>query len=206
MSGARFRRALVDLARVSLETAGAPHVRAPALRTTTSASTTFLAASRASSSVERRCVVHGATSRRAHASEASDKSPASVSTPNERSDAAGTTSASARKDLYMMFTCGKCNTRAARGFSRQAYENGVVIVTCPGCQAKHVVADRMGWFGEPGSVEDFIAEKEKGDGDGRDFLAGTVKLSADGDGTLEINRDELEAWMKRFTGESADER
>merc|ERR1712216_974917 len=30
-----------------------------------------------------------------------------------------------RKDLYMMFTCGVCETRAAKGFSRQAYENGV---------------------------------------------------------------------------------
>jgi len=106
-----------------------------------------------------------------------------------------------------MFTCGKCDTRAARGFSRQAYENGVVIVSCPGCQAKHVVADRMGWFGEPGSVEDFIAEKERGSvKEGHNFVAGAVKLSADGDGTLEINRDELEAWMKRFANKSADGR
>src|SRR6056300_1052487 len=80
----------------------------------------------------------------------------------------GDDSANARKDLYMLFTCGQCETRAVRGFSRQAYENGVVIVTCPGCQSKHVVADRMGWFGEPGSVEDFIAQKgeEKAQGDG----------------------------------------
>ena len=43
--------------------------------------------------------------------------------------------------------------------SKQAYEEGVVLVTCPGCQNKHVVADRLGWFGEKGSIEDIMREK-----------------------------------------------
>lgn len=30
-----------------------------------------------------------------------------------------------KKELYMVFTCGRCNTRAVKGFSRQAYEHGV---------------------------------------------------------------------------------
>ena len=29
-----------------------------------------------------------------------------------------------RNELYMVFTCGRCNTRAVKGFSRQAYEHG----------------------------------------------------------------------------------
>ena len=29
---------------------------------------------------------------------------------------------------------------------------------CPGCQARHLIADRLGWFGEKGSIEDFLAE------------------------------------------------
>jgi len=102
----------------------------------------------------------------------------------------------------MLFTCGQCETRAVRGFSRQAYENGVVIVTCPGCQSKHVVADRMGWFGEPGSVEDFIAQKgeEKAQGDGSTKVTrGSVKLAEGEDGTLEIDKEELEAWIKTFS-------
>jgi hypothetical protein len=61
-----------------------------------------------------------------------------------------------RKNLYMMFTCGVCETRAAKGFSRQAYENGVVIVRCPGCQNQHLVADHEGWFGDKGTIEDFL--------------------------------------------------
>jgi len=58
--------------------------------------------------------------------------------------------------LAMVFTCGRCNTRAVKSFSRQAYENGVVLVDCPGCQVRHVIADRKGWFGNAGSVEDFL--------------------------------------------------
>ena len=123
-----------------------------------------------------------------------------VGTPTKPSG--GDESANARKDLYMMFTCGQCETRAMRGFSRQAYENGVVIVTCPGCQSKHVVADRMGWFGEPGSVEDFIAQKgeENAQGDGSTKVTrGSVKLAEGEDGTLEIDKEELEAWIKTFS-------
>eukprot|EP00891_Asterochloris_glomerata_P002389 jgi/Astpho2/2389/gw1.00044.161.1_t len=42
-------------------------------------------------------------------------------------------------------------------FSRESYERGIVLVTCPQCQARHLLADRLGWFGEPGSVDDFLA-------------------------------------------------
>ena len=34
----------------------------------------------------------------------------------------------------------------------------MVIIQCPGCQARHLIADRLGWFGKMGSVEDFLAE------------------------------------------------
>lgn len=108
--------------------------------------------------------------------------------------------ANSRKDLYMMFTCGQCETRAVRGFSRQAYENGVVIVTCPGCSSKHVVADRMGWFGEPGSVEDFIAQADADGGVKQKVARGSVTLEpGNEDGTLEINAGELEAWKASFS-------
>ena len=50
-------------------------------------------------------------------------------------------------------------TRSAKPFSRQAYEHGVVIVQCPSCRARHLLADRLGWFGEAGSIEDVLADK-----------------------------------------------
>ena len=54
-------------------------------------------------------------------------------------------------------------TRSAKMFSKKTYETGVVIVRCSGCQGNHLIADRLGWFGEPGSIEDYL--KQQGEGD-----------------------------------------
>lgn len=48
-------------------------------------------------------------------------------------------------------------------FSKKTYETGVVIVRCPGCQGNHLIADRLGWFGEPGSIEDYLKQQGQGD-------------------------------------------
>ncbi|CAK9202442.1 unnamed protein product [Sphagnum troendelagicum] len=66
---------------------------------------------------------------------------------------------SKRHDLIMMFTCKVCDTRSAKTMSRDTYDNGIVIVRCPQCRNLHLIADRLGWFGEPGSVEDFLAQQ-----------------------------------------------
>ena len=63
-----------------------------------------------------------------------------------------------KRDMVMLFTCGKCETRAAKAFSKKSYNQGVVIVECPGCKAKHLVADHLGWFGSKGTIEDFAKE------------------------------------------------
>lgn len=63
---------------------------------------------------------------------------------------------SPRHDLAMLFTCTVCDTRSAKTMSRVTYETGIVIVRCPNCRNLHLIADRLGWFGEPGSVEDFL--------------------------------------------------
>lgn len=47
-------------------------------------------------------------------------------------------------------------------FSKKSYETGVVIVTCPGCKGNHLIADRLGWFGEPGSIEDYLSAQGQG--------------------------------------------
>jgi hypothetical protein len=52
--------------------------------------------------------------------------------------------------MAIAFTCGKCDSRTVKAFSRQAYEQGVVLITCPSCKAMHLIADHLGWFGDKG--------------------------------------------------------
>ncbi|KAG8390609.1 hypothetical protein BUALT_Bualt01G0101300 [Buddleja alternifolia] len=66
---------------------------------------------------------------------------------------------SERHDLVMVFTCGVCDTRSMKTVCRESYDKGVVVARCDGCNNLHLIADRLGWFGEPGSVEEFLAAR-----------------------------------------------
>lgn len=79
----------------------------------------------------------------------------------------------------MVFTCAKCDTRAAKAFSKASYERGVVIVECPGCQSKHLIADHLGYFGKKGTVEEFAQEK------------GNMVVRKLADGTMELTPEEV---------------
>jgi hypothetical protein len=59
----------------------------------------------------------------------------------------------------MVFTCKVCETRSVKTVCRESYEKGVVIVKCGGCNNLHLIADHRGWFGKPGTVEDFLAAR-----------------------------------------------
>ncbi|KAG2252034.1 uncharacterized protein LOC125575272 isoform X2 [Brassica napus] len=73
-----------------------------------------------------------------------------------------------RHDFMMVFTCKVCETRSMKMASRESYEKGVVVVRCEGCDNLHLIADRRGWFGEPGSVEEFLAAQ------GEEFKKGSM--------------------------------
>ncbi|XP_013417310.1 DNL-type zinc finger protein [Lingula anatina] len=63
--------------------------------------------------------------------------------------------------LAMVFTCKVCSTRAAKTFSKLAYEKGIVIIRCPGCESLHLIADNLGWFKhfEHRNVEEMLAAR-----------------------------------------------
>lgn len=43
----------------------------------------------------------------------------------------------------MVFTCKKCDARSAHRVSKQGYHHGTVLITCPSCKNKHLMADHL---------------------------------------------------------------
>ncbi|CAE6533463.1 unnamed protein product [Rhizoctonia solani] len=73
--------------------------------------------------------------------------------------------------LSLTFTCTvtNCGHRSSHTFTKRAYTKGIVIVQCPGCKNRHLIADNLDWFkdtagtGKDGrqnkNIEDIMREK-----------------------------------------------
>ncbi|OMJ13710.1 DNL-type zinc finger protein [Smittium culicis] len=77
---------------------------------------------------------------------------------------------SAVNDRFLIgFTCKVCKCRQYKTVSKRAYNHGVVLIKCDGCQNRHLFADNLGWFRDSKlTIEDLM--KEQGE---------VVKKSAD---------------------------
>ncbi|WFD19958.1 hypothetical protein MCAP1_002201 [Malassezia caprae] len=88
--------------------------------------------------------------------------------------------------LQLTFTCTvpSCHTRSTHEFSKRSYTDGIVIVECPGCKSRHLIADNLGWFtsskDEPRTVEEIVRAK------GGRVQVGTLYADGSGGETIEI--------------------
>ena len=48
--------------------------------------------------------------------------------------------------MIIGFTCKQCERRSHHLMSKQAYTKGVVLIECPGCSSRHLIADNLHWF------------------------------------------------------------
>ncbi|KAL9275264.1 DNL-type zinc finger protein-like protein [Drosera capensis] len=86
--------------------------------------------------------------------------PSETNTPSAvKYTVASNLKVSPRHNLALIYTCKVCETRSIKTICHESYEKGVVVVRCDGCQNLHLIADRLGWFGEPGSIEELLASR-----------------------------------------------
>jgi len=87
--------------------------------------------------------------------------------------------------LSMTFTCTApgCSERSTHQFTKRAYERGIVLVQCPGCKNRHLIADHLGWFkdstkdGKLRTVEDILRDRGETVRRGRLDAGGVVEYA-----------------------------
>jgi DNL zinc finger len=76
-----------------------------------------------------------------------------TSTASSSSSSSYTIPLQLHKKLQLQYTCNVCETRNVHSISRIAYNNGVVIARCKGCDSQHLIADHLGWTNYKGGFE-----------------------------------------------------
>jgi hypothetical protein len=66
--------------------------------------------------------------------------------------------------MLLRFTCANQDCEEAptitRVISKRSYEQGIVLVRCPSCEKRHLIADNLDWFGGGReNIEHIMAEK-----------------------------------------------
>ncbi|KAI5958133.1 DNLZ [Candida margitis] len=65
--------------------------------------------------------------------------------------------ANGKGELLIEFTCNVCDNRSSHNMSKQAYEHGTVLIQCPECKSRHLIADHLGFIrDEKFDLKDYI--------------------------------------------------
>ena len=60
----------------------------------------------------------------------------------------------------LTFTCKPCGHRSSHRVTKQGYHNGTVLIQCPGCKNRHVIADHLKVFlDQKSTLEDILKKK-----------------------------------------------
>ncbi|MCJ1273211.1 hypothetical protein MMC21_001000 [Puttea exsequens] len=60
----------------------------------------------------------------------------------------------------LTFTCKPCSHRSTHNVSKQGYQHGTVLVQCPQCKNRHLIADHLKIFADKSvTIEDLMREK-----------------------------------------------
>lgn len=60
----------------------------------------------------------------------------------------------------LTFTCKPCKNRSSHHITKQGYHHGTVLITCPGCKARHLISDHLRVFVDASSdLEDILMRK-----------------------------------------------
>lgn len=82
-------------------------------------------------------------------------------------------------------TCKVCKYRATHHFSKQAYDHGAVLITCPSCKSRHLIADNLKIFrDERTNLDDLMREG------GQVIRKGVVSAIEGVEGDVEVIEDE----------------
>ena len=102
-----------------------------------------------------------------------------------------------KKDRFeLQFTCNQCEARNTHSISRHAYSKGTVIVTCPSCNATHLIADNLNWIEDDfKNLEEYMERQGKpitklvNDGVAESAAAETAAALDALDGGVDLNDD-----------------
>ncbi|RAH73384.1 DNL-type zinc finger protein [Aspergillus aculeatinus CBS 121060] len=79
------------------------------------------------------------------------------------------------------FTCKPCGGRSSHRMSKHGYHRGTVLIQCPTCSNRHVIADHLNiFFDEKSTLEDILARQ--GDKLMRGYTNGDMEFWENGEG------------------------